>query len=111
MYSDRFGKKFNNNLPDWPHNPLITVLLYSGFTGFVMYIILILKTCHLYYAYRRRIGIVIMGFAMTFFFSFFSGSNPFDPPIMGFFIVFPFFIHSINKSDNPINNAQNSDNR
>jgi hypothetical protein len=36
-------------------------------------------------------------FLITFFFSFFSAGSPFDPPIMGFFVILPFFIHSINK--------------
>ena len=44
--------------------------------------------------------LAFIGFLITFFFSFFSGSSPFDPPIMGFFILLPFFIHSIHKNDN-----------
>ena len=38
-------------------------------------------------------------FLITYFFTFFSGGNPFDPPIMGFFMMLPFFIHYIHEKD------------
>ena len=96
-YLNWYGKKFNNNSPDWPHNPFISVLLYSGLIGLLIYIWLLINVVKLYLRYRNKYGIAFIGFLITFFFSFFSGSSPFDPPVMGFFIILPFFIQSINK--------------
>lgn len=99
-----YGKKFNPNSVaesyDWPHNPFISILLYSGVLGLTAYIVLLIRTVQLYIKYMKKYGIFFIGFILTFFFSFFSGSNPFDPPIMGFFILMPFFIHSINRNAN-----------
>jgi hypothetical protein len=95
-----YGQKFNNNQPDWPHNPFISVLLYSGIFGLICYIWLLVRVVILYLKYRKKYGIVFICFLITFFFSFFSGSSPFDPPVMGFFILFPFLVHSIHKEDN-----------
>jgi hypothetical protein len=99
-----YGAKFNPNSVDkaydWPHNPFISVLLYSGVLGLIAYLWLLFKTVHLYLKYKKEYGIFFTGFLLTFFFSFFSGSSPFDPPIMGFFILFPFFIKTINRKDN-----------
>lgn len=102
-FMNRFGTRFNNNSNqlDWPHNPFISVLLYSGVFGLIVYFLLLFKTLKLYLTYRDEYYIFFICFLLTFFFSFFSGSSPFDPPIMGFFILLPFFIHSIHKNDIP----------
>jgi hypothetical protein len=104
VYLNLYGQKFNFNLSDWPHNPFISILLYSGLVGLLVYIWLLIRVVKLYYIYRKSIRIHFICFLLTFFFSFFSGSSPFDPPIMGFFILLPFFILSINTnlSDNII---------
>ena len=98
-YLNRYGEKFNKNSPDWPHNPFLSVLLYSGIIGLPIYIYLLIKAVILYLKYKKQYEIAFVGFLITFFFSFFSGSSPFDPPIMGFFIILPFYIQSMhNKS-------------
>ena len=101
-YLEWYGKKFlqdeKGTSYDWPHNPFISVLLYSGVIGLLFYVLLLIKVVSLYYKYRKQYGIAFIGFLITFFFSFFSGSTPFDPPIMGFFMLLPFFLHSIQKN-------------
>lgn len=82
---------------DWPHNPFLAVLLYSGIIGLALYLLLVYKAFYYYIEYIKEYYILFSFFLITFFFSFFSGSSPFDPPIMGFFIMLPFFIHSIHK--------------
>lgn len=86
-------------LNDYPHNPFITILLYSGLLGLFVYLWLLYKVIYLYLKYCKEYPIFFQSFLITFFFTFFSGGNPFDPPIMGFFILLPFLIHSIHKSD------------
>ncbi len=80
---------------DHPHNPILTILLYSGICGFIIYILLFLLTVKYYLLYFRDYGILALYFLITFFFTFFSGGGPFDPPVMGFFIILPHFINSI----------------
>jgi hypothetical protein len=85
---------------DWPHNPLISVLLYSGIFGLILYFWLLFNVVRCYIMLRKAYSVAFLCFILTFYFSFFSGGNPFDPPIMGFFILLPFFIHSIDLKDN-----------
>jgi len=117
-YLGWYGEKYlgNSQVSDWPHNPFITVLLYSGIIGLISYLWLLVKVISLYYKYRKEYTVAFVGFLITFFFSYFSGSSPFDPPIMGFFILLPFFIHSIHKNDISLTpviliDAQNPNNR
>ena len=69
---------------DWPHNPFLSVLLYSGIVGLLLYIFLMYKVVYYYWLYRKAYPILGIFFLITFFFSFFSANNPFDPPVMGF---------------------------
>jgi hypothetical protein len=94
-----YGSEFldDPDLPDWPHNPIITVLLYSGIAGLIIYLYLVVKVIRLYLKYWNEAGIAFAGFLITFFFTFFSGSHPFDPPTMGFFMLLPFLIDSVQK--------------
>ncbi len=82
---------------DWPHNPFLSVLLYSGIVGLLLYIYLMYKVVYYYWLYRKAYPLLGIFFLITFFFSFFSANNPFDPPVMGFFVILPFFIHYIHK--------------
>jgi hypothetical protein len=82
---------------DYPHNPFLSVLLYSGIIGLIFYLIFIYKVFYYYIKYLRQYKILAVFFIITSFFSFFSAGSPFDPPIMGFFVILPFFIHSIHK--------------
>jgi hypothetical protein len=85
----------DNKISDYPHNPLLSILLYSGIFGLFLYLILLYKSFYYCYAYFTDFPILSFYFAITFFFSFFSAGSPFDPPIMGFFIILPNFIHTI----------------
>lgn len=84
---------------DWPHNPFLSVLLYSGIIGLLIYIFFMFKGFYYYLKYIKDYPLLFIFFIITFFFSFFSGSSPFDPPIMGFFSILPFFIHAVHKKD------------
>jgi len=86
---------------DWPHNPFLSILLYSGIIGLIIYCFFIYKIFQYYILYRREYPLFFIFFLITFFFTFFSGGSPFDPPIMGFFSILPFFIHSIHNKTDP----------
>ncbi|NVO11247.1 MAG: hypothetical protein HXX16_14890 [Bacteroidales bacterium] len=84
---------------DYPHNPFLYILLYSGLIGLVLYLFLLYKVFYYYIKYIKEHYVFFIFFLITYFFTFFSGGNPFDPPIMGFFMMLPFFIHHIHKID------------
>ncbi len=84
---------------DWPHNPFLSILLYSGILGLSLYCFFIYKVFYYYVKYIKEYPLLFIFFLITFFFSFFSGGSPFDPPIMGFFVILPFFIHSVYKRE------------
>jgi len=84
---------------DWPHNPFLSILLYSGIIGLLIYCFFIYKVFYYYLKYKKEYPLLFIFFLITFFFTFFSGGSPFDPPIMGFFVMLPFFIHSIHKKE------------
>lgn len=84
---------------DYPHNPFLSVLLYSGIVGLIFYLILMYKVFYYYIKYLKEYKIIAIFFIITFYFSFFSAGNPFDPPMMGFFVILPFFIHHIHKKN------------
>ncbi len=98
-----YGSYFLNDKTksDYPHNPFLHILLYSGIVGLLIYIFFIYKVFYYYIKYIKKYPLLFIFFLITFFFTFFSGGNPFDPPIMGFFVMLPFFIHSIHKKNKP----------
>jgi hypothetical protein len=89
----------DKTLSDWPHNPFIAILLYSGIIGLTFYCLFIFMVFKYYLKYLKDYPLMFFYFIIAFFFSFFSGSSPFDPPIMGYFVILPFFIHSIHKKE------------
>lgn len=99
-----FGYYFDRDktISDYPHNPFLSVLLYSGVLGLLIYCYFIYKVFFYYIRYRKEYPLLFIFFLITFFFTFFSGGSPFDPPIMGFFVILPFFIHSVHKKDSEV---------
>ena len=84
---------------DYPHNPFLYILLYSGILGLSIYLFFLYKVFYYYLKYKKEYWILFVFFLITFFFTFFSSGNPFDPPIMGFLVILPFFINSIHKKE------------
>jgi hypothetical protein len=84
---------------DYPHNPFLHILLYSGIIGVILYIILLVRVVQLYWKYRKEYPLFFIFFLITYYFTFFSGGNPFDPPVMGFFMMLPFLIHAVHKRE------------
>lgn len=104
-----FGYYFlkDKTASDWPHNPFLSVLLYSGLAGLLIYLFFMFRVFYYYVKYFKWYPLLFVFFLITFFFSFFSGSSPFDPPVMGFFALLPFFINSVMKNDKSLLNKTN----
>lgn len=84
---------------DYPHNPFLYILLYSGIIGLLLYLLALFYVFSYYIKYVKKYYPFFIFFLITFFFNFFSGGDPFSPSTMGFFVVLPFFIHSIFRKD------------
>jgi hypothetical protein len=91
----------NKTRSDYPHNPFLSILLYSGILGLIVYMVFMFKVFYYYIKYFKEYKILSVFFIITFFFSFFSAGSPFDPPMMGFFVILPFFIHHIHMKNKP----------
>jgi hypothetical protein len=94
---------------DYPHNPFLYILLYSGILGLIIYLFFICRVFFYYLKYIKSYPLPFIFFLIVFFFTFFSGGSPFDPPMMGFFLILPFLIHSVHREDTQGLNLQ-SDN-
>lgn len=96
-YTFKFARKFHPEDPkrdyDYPHNPFLSVLLYSGLIGLILYIWFFTRTVYLYYVYRKEYWIMGVVFVISYFYSFFSSNSPFEPAFLGVMSVFPFIIH------------------
>jgi hypothetical protein len=92
---------------DWPHNPFLSILLYSGIMGLLIYCFFLYKVFYYYIKYIKEYPLFFIFFLITFFFAFFSSGSPFDPPVFGFFSILPFFIHSVHKRDEVKKVSQN----
>jgi hypothetical protein len=100
-YMSMFGNKFMNGRSalDWPHNPVLSTLLYSGIAGVMFYIYFLLMTTFLYWKYFRQYWSIALCFLISLFFAVFSGNNSLDPPVMGIFMMFPYLMNHINKKE------------
>ena len=89
-----YRKAFSqNDKIDYPHNPFLYILLYSGIIGLVLYVILLFQVFRNYITKFKEYYLFFIFFLITYYFSFFSGGNPFDPPMLGFFIFLSFLIN------------------
>ena len=95
-YGYYFGR--NKTFIDYPHNPFLSILLYSGVIGLLLYCFFLYKSIGYFIRFYSQIKLVVVFFIITYLFSFFSAGSPFDPPIMGFFSMLPFFINYVYKS-------------
>lgn len=103
-----FTRKFANmfNEPevkhdyDYPHNPFLGVLLYSGIIGLIAYIWFLFRAIYYYWLYKKEYWTLGLCFGVTFFFAFFSANTPFDPAIMGVLTILPYFIHYYHLKEN-----------
>jgi hypothetical protein len=84
---------------DYPHNPLISVLLYSGIIGLIIYLILLFQIFNYYFSYFKTYYVFSTFFLIAFFFTFFSGGSPLDPPVMGFFVILALLINYVHQKE------------
>lgn len=92
-----YGEVFYGNTGryDYPHNPLISALLYSGFLGAMLYLGYLAMALLFYVRYARREGLFMVFFLVTAVFVSVSGNSHFSVPAFAFFTQLPFFFSLI----------------
>ena len=98
VYKLRFGSKYNYTKEYFPHNPILSALLYSGIIGAIAYIFFLLQVFYYYYKYRKDLVILVLMFILVFLFSFVSNRSHFTDTYLIIFTIFPFILHNIYSS-------------
>ena len=100
IYKLRFGSKYNYKKEYFPHNPILSALLYSGILGAIAYLFFLFQVIYYYYKYHKGLGIMTLIFVLTAMYAFVSNRSHFTDTYLIIFTLFPFVLHSIN-STNP----------
>jgi len=95
-----YGAVFYDNprYYDYPHNPVISVVLYSGVIGGLLYLAYLAGALMLYVKYRRHYGFFLVLFLLTGIFVSVSGNSHFSVPAFAFFTHLPFFFAYIERN-------------
>jgi hypothetical protein len=75
---------------DYPHNPIISTFLFSGFLGGILYVYFLAIIFIQYLKKFKKYLILIVVFMIAFIFTLFSGNSHFSIPLFAILSVFPF---------------------
>lgn len=91
-YLKAYGQKFypDENRLDYPHNPVLSAILYSGMAGGFFYIYFLVCSLWYYYKYRKRLLLLFLIYIVVLFFVFISSDSHFDTPVFAFLSLVPF---------------------
>ncbi len=94
-----------NGLSDYPHNPYLSSLLYSGILGGLFYLYFTIYTFFLYWKQRKQLYLFFIFYIITFMFTLVSGNTMFTVPIFVILSLIPFIKKRILiNSDDPDQN-------
>ncbi|MGC9375503.1 MAG: O-antigen ligase family protein [Bacteroidales bacterium] len=80
----------NSDGIDYPHNPIISAVLYSGIVGAVFYVLFLLQVFYRYWKLRKRITLFAILYLLAFAFTFFSGNSHFSVPAFLILSLIPY---------------------
>lgn len=89
----------NSDGVNYPHNPVVSALLYSGILGAVVYIIFLIQVFYRYWRLRKRIMLFALLYLLAFAFTFFSGNSHFSVPAFLILSLIP-YAYDIKKVSN-----------
>lgn len=91
LFAEKFPDPSNpTKKTDYPHNPILSALLYSGIIGALYYIYFLILVFWYYWKYRKYHSLFFILYLVTFFFTFVSGNSHFSVPIFAMLSVVPF---------------------
>jgi lipopolysaccharide/colanic/teichoic acid biosynthesis glycosyltransferase len=93
-YLPVFGKEFNGNaqIHDYPHNPVLSSLLYSGIVGAVFAVFFLMVALYYSLIYFSRHPLFSMMLLVCSMFVLFSGNSLFSVPIFLFLFSLAFLV-------------------
>lgn len=101
-YLEKFGQQFYPDLDrvDYPHNPIISSILYSGLLGGLFYIYFLLLSFWYYLKYRKHHILAFILYLVCIIFVFISSDSHFNVPIFALLSLVPFITRSVVKQKN-----------
>lgn len=100
-YLEEFGNKFknNNNDFDYPHNPILSSLLYSGLLGSLFVLVFLIISIYYGLLYIKKYPLFSSMLFISSVFILFSGNSIFSVPIFLFLFSLSFLIRHQEISD------------
>lgn len=98
-YMEMFGSKFGDVRYDYPHNPFLSALLYSGVPGLAAYVYFMFMVFLLFVRNRELHMFYLVSFVVVFYFSFFSVNTHFTLPVFAVFSAIPFLTRSLKDTE------------
>lgn len=93
-YFEKFGSKFNGDSTkyDYPHNPVLSALLYSGIVGAIFIFFFLITAFYYSIIYFKKYPLFSMMLFVSLTFVSFSGNSLFSVPIFLFLFSLSFLI-------------------
>jgi len=99
LYAEKFPDSSNpTKKTDYPHNPILSALLYSGIIGALYYVYFLILVFWYYWKYRKYHMLFFILYLITFFFTFVSGNSHFSVPVFAMLSVVPFITRYLVKN-------------
>jgi len=88
VYEAKFS--YLHHSPDYPHNPFLSALLFSGIAGLVVFSLFILQVVFLHVKYLRQESFFAAIFILVFAFNLISGNTFFSVKLVSVLCLVPF---------------------
>ena len=94
LYLEKFGEKFylDSTRYDYPHNPILSSLLYSGLIGALFLLSFLLISLYYGFVYLNKYPLFSLMLFISSLFIFFSGNSIFSIPIFLFLFSMSFLV-------------------
>ena len=103
-YLQKFRKEFSEAKEfDYPHNVFLSVLLYSGIMGLLVFLWLICDSCKYYLT--SKLYILFVAYLLILSFVLFSSDSIFELPLLTGFIVIPYIYKIVSLKTNSQQNS------
>lgn len=104
-YKLRFGAKGNKSYNEYPHNPLISALLYSGLAGAVCMLLFFVQTAIFFLKNRKKLAGYGLALLLVSFFSFVSKNSLLSASAFMLIALFGFYREFQMKFSTPVKKA------
>jgi hypothetical protein len=83
----------------YPHYIFLSVLLFSGIIGLVLYMVILFWSSIIYLFHLKNLGILFLLFIINFIFGFFSFTDFFGSTFYAILLIFPFLYQRLHKHE------------